>query len=271
MNCRQFTSRTSPGHIYKTHLTALLNELEWKHENVDPEIVDMLTLSLSNSRRMNLFVPAFIQLIEYLNTTGQDFVFVIRTFGSDIPRMFSALSLIAKGLHPGIPIPGCISEPSACGELRRCGDSFNLEFGDPERIISGIPKILEYIESLPSKSVILINDDYDTWKRHGYRPEFGKPVFFNPARIDSIRHFLFDDNINMDPNDSIACVWLPDSDSSFKAYPHSDQIGLTMIGTVLLQVSLYNSILDNKAFVSELTNANKRYNTLIQRIQRYSK
>ena len=96
--CDDFTSRHLPGHVYEPELERLLKGLEWKHEDtVDASITDTLTLPIIDGRRMNLFVPSFLRLLKHLNEQDSEYVLVIRTFGSDIPRIIPAFSLIAKG------------------------------------------------------------------------------------------------------------------------------------------------------------------------------
>jgi hypothetical protein len=113
----------------------------------------------------------------------------------------------------------------------------------------------------------MINDDYDTWRDNMFSPMFGKPVWLDMDRISSVRHLLFDDNVNIDPTDSIACVWLKDeANRVWKPLPLDTQAGKATIGTVLLQASLYFAILKKDSFVSELTKANKRYESLRYRL-----
>ena len=272
LNCRNFTSRDSPGHVYESDLLDLLDALEWKHRSsCDPEVTKAFTLSVSGDRLMNLFVPSFLELLKYLHNEVRDFVIIIRTFGSDIPRLLPAFAMIAEGLHPDLPHAGYINPPMAYGRLSWTSPrSFNLEmvdaFSSETCFISGNSNIQSYFEHLPTGSVIMVNDDYDTWKQHDWKPEFGKPVFVDLEKISSVRHFLFDDNVNLNPDDSIACVWLREPSGRYKPYPHSKPEGLAMIGTVLLQATLYNSILDPNSFVAELKKADARYDTLKRRI-----
>ena len=276
IKCDNFTSTSLPGSVYKSELLNLMDTLEWKHETIEPYIVETLTLPVTDGRRMNIFVPAFLELLRHLNAEGQEFILVIRTFGSDVPRLIPAFELISQGLHPDLRVPNCVSPPSIIGSLVRSpnsdGDPFVLQIDSKDEkgstvLIQGSPSIVSFLEGLPSKSVVMINDDYDTWRDHMFSPLFGKPVWLDIDRISSVRHFLFDDNVNIDPTDSIACVWLKDGvNSIWKPLPLDSQAGKATIGTVLLQASLYFAILKKDAFVSELTKANKRYESLRDRL-----
>lgn len=276
IKCDNFTSQSLPGSVYKSELLNLMDTLEWKHEGIEPCIVETLTLPVTEGRRMNIFVPAFLELLRHLNAEGQEFILVIRTFGSDVPRLIPAFELISQGLHPDLPVPNCVSSPSIIGSLERSpnsdGDPFVLEYkskDENESIVSikGSDSIVSFLEGLPSKSVVMINDDYDTWRDNMFSPMFGKPVWLDMDRISSVRHLLFDDNVNIDPTDSIACVWLKDeANRVWKPLPLDTQAGKATIGTVLLQASLYFAILKKDSFVSELTKANKRYESLRYRL-----
>lgn len=275
--CDEFTSKGSPGFVYKPVLETLLRNLEWKHELAEPGITEALTLEMKNGchhQRMSLFVPAFVHLLQYLyeQKDEKDYVLVIRTFGSDIPRLIPAFNLIAQGKHPDVPLEGCIKEPHAFGYLSRgTGGEFALDFHnslEKQETIHSSEKIMEYFESLDSGSVVMVCDDYECWRANNFDPVFGKPVFLDLSRKSShIRHFLFDDNVNMNPKDSIAAVWLRQQvNSAFEPLTLSSDRGKAMIGTVLLQANLYLSILDREAFVKELLRANHRYNSLRHRL-----
>ena len=276
--CDDFTAKHSPGCVYEPELQDLLSSLEWKHPEADSSVTEALTLSMKDGRRMSMFVPAFLKLLQYLfeHRAEQDYVLVIRTFGSDIPRLIPAFNLIANGQHPDVPQAGCIKEPHAFGQLARNEESsgeFTLELdsltcpGSKEVIVSN-DKIIKYFEGLDSGSVVMVCDDFSTWKAHNFDPVFGKPVFVDLQSIPHTRHFLFDDNVNMNPKDSIAAVWLKDSSESscFRPVPLSSVRGKALIGTVLLQASLYFAIKHENEFVEELVRANARYNTLLARL-----
>lgn len=269
--CDDFTASHLPGSVYESELLNLLDALEWKHPEASEEVIETLTLPVAEGRRMNLFVPAFLELLQYLHAQREEreYVLVIRTFGSDIPRVLPAFDLITQGLHPDLPIANCISSPQAFGRLVRSGDHFTLDMqsvADSGAFsVDGALKIMEYFEGLDSGSVVMVNDDYDVWRDSNFSPLFGKPVFVDLATAHVARHFLFDDNVNMNPNDSIAACWLR-ADGGFLPLPLSTGAGRATIGTVLLQASLYNSILHPDAFVTELTKADLRYESLATRI-----
>jgi hypothetical protein len=272
-----FTQNDEPGHIYKRELLDMIKALEWRYEGIDENVVNTLTLTDGN-KRMNLFVPSFLELIRHLNEEDRAFVFVIRTFGSDIPRIIPALNMIAEGVHPGLRLKGCINRPTWQGKLTRNQSSGRhhqldihaIESSSTNQIITGGDLILKFLNSQPSKSVIMIQDDYKDWKLNGKNPIYGKPVFLD--FLTTTRHVLFDDNINMHPKDSIACVWIPTSSASHKdcreyePIPLSTSCGIATIGTILLQANLYKSIRQEYFFVDELRKAEKRFTSLYERM-----
>lgn len=273
--CDDFTDCTRPGHVYEQDLLNLMDILEWKYTDASEEITDAFTLPVvDDKRRMSLFVPSFLALIRHLVIDqNREFVFVIRTFGSDIPRIIPAFKMIAEGKHPLINEPGCLSPPSWVGSLSRKGKTDHRLIIHPalddasNSIMDGNDRILSFFNSLPSRSVIMINDDYHDWKSHKWNPIFGKPMFLD---LDSTcMHFLFDDNVNMNPLDSIAAVWMKNDQNGnpeFVPLPLNTKPGLATIGTVLLQANLYKSITDTNAFISELERAEQRYKSLKDRM-----
>lgn len=279
--CDDFTRADFPGSAYLSELEKLLTSLEWKFAGVDPEgeLEKVFTLPGLDGKRMSLFVPSFLSFLAWLHEdSGREYVLIVRTFGADIPRLWPAFLALSKGLHPYLPKPGCVAPPSLFGSLvqtdavsreyrldvsgRRAESGEGLEYS-----ILGNLKILDFLEALPNRSILMVNDDYELWRSHGFDPVFGKPVFFDPDRIDRVHHFLFDDNVNLNPRDSIACVWLRSPGSSrFVPQPISSAAGLATVGTILLQANLYNSILNPNAFIDELLRAENRYSTLLARI-----
>jgi len=279
IGCEDF-AYTSPGRIYRPQLDEMMEALEWNYADgeIDPKITEALTLSSPDSKRMHLFIPSFIHLIRHLAIeTNREFVFVIRTFGSDIPRIIPAFQLIADGKHPLLPVAQCIAHPSWEGTLRhQSGTTSHLLNLNPlgpstnpseeELEINGGREILKFLNSLPNRSVIMINDVYDCWRRNQKNPVFGKPIFIDPLD-NGCMHFLFDDNVNLNPKDSIACVWaVSDGDISPYPLPLDTKSGLATIGTVLLQANMYNSIHNRRAFIDELEKAEKRFFSLKYRI-----
>lgn len=266
--CTDFTNPCLPGNVYLPELERMLELLEWKHEVGE----DLFTLpSGLGGKRMSLFVPAFLRLISWLQ--DREFVIVIRTFGSDIPRLIPALVAIAEGKHPDLPHCGCVLPPSLSGFLVQQDSNkreYKLEMTslvDASRVeVAGNSAILDFFENLPSKSLILVNDDYDLWHSKQFDPCFGKPVFVDLDRINTHRHFLFDDNVNMNPKDSIASVWLRERGDIFSPLSLETPKGRATIGTVLLQANLYNSITQPDSFVEELIRAEKRYTSLARRL-----
>lgn len=287
--CDDFTHHPNPGHVYGPELSNLMDTLEWKYptEPVHSDIVSALTLPVDGNRKMNIFVPSFLSLVKWLDRIEKldnshpekifdGFVLVIRTFGSDIPRLIPAFRLIAQGIHPDLPIEGCLENPSWFGSLSPSTSGHvmkleNCDESDQSLEISGARGIMNFFESLSSRSVVMVNDDYDWWKDHGFNPMYGKPIFIDLERIDQVRHFLLDDNVNMDPNDSIASVWVAKKEDDgvevFEPVPFiKPHKGSAMIGTVLLQANLYKSIIDDSSFIHEIKKAFNRYTTLKPRL-----
>ena len=138
---------------------------------------------------------------------------VLRTFGTDLPRVAKAISDFARGKHPSHPgyhNKDLILEEadllrsgwrrSAGAESEQRGD-FIYELhpaaadGHSDSTISGDEAVLDYLQS---KTIVGIQDCYPFWRDHRHAPWAGKPVW---ARTDTAagrrcrdhHHILLDD------------------------------------------------------------------------------
>jgi hypothetical protein len=161
---------------------------------------------------------------------------VLRTFGTDLPRVIRAISEFAKGNHPHFPY---YSNQHLSFEddddLLFCGGwkknrSNDEKDGDktvelvyelqpmmtssscPRQHVcySGDDEILNYLQS---KSIVGIQDNYPFWDENDCAPWAGKPVWARTSGNQYDRrqqykhhHILLDDNIHNDPNDGAGAV-----------------------------------------------------------------
>jgi hypothetical protein len=206
---------------------------------------------------------------------------IFRTFGSDLGQIARIVSEFAQGQHPHFPdvkCPSLVLPPTRLlqGRWKELKDTHGRTslvyqlWSYPEEsklLASGDEEILELLASGPS--IFGIRDDYSTWKRHGYDPTAGKPVWVPSYETDiehSARyhhHILFDDNIHNLPHDGIACVRKQrDKDrepfnSSVSAYDTvpGDVMHHEHQGIHLVRVPTIEPVLNQKWFLQQIAAA----------------
>ena len=90
---KKFTEASSPGSIYRAKFESLRNSLKW------PEDVAVDSRLCSEEGYYHI-MPAFFQTLASLRTSGKPFTVVLRTFGTDLPRVQQAINAFAEGAHP---------------------------------------------------------------------------------------------------------------------------------------------------------------------------
>ena len=95
-----FTSSTA-GRRFRGVLDEHLAMLRWPKElKGDKE----LAVKGEDGQLYHWILPSFFQLLKDLVTEGRDFAILFRTFGSDLPRVLSAVSrALTQGSHPLFP------------------------------------------------------------------------------------------------------------------------------------------------------------------------
>ncbi|KAL7554142.1 hypothetical protein ACHAWF_017548 [Thalassiosira exigua] len=155
---------------------------------------------------------------------------VLRTFGTDLPRVARLLSEFARGNHPDHPDyrnPALILDakdlyrsrwmPRSDGrhvyQLLEGGGEVGKEGAEEDGRVarSGDEGVLELLES---KTVAGVRDCYPFWRDRGHAPWAGKPVWARATaggvgRGRDHHHILLDDNIHNDPDDGAGGVRVP--------------------------------------------------------------
>ena len=92
---KKFTEPGSPGAIYRAQYDSLRNAMKW------PEDVPVDARLCSDG--FYQFLPAFFHTLSTLRQSGRAFSVVLRTFGTDLPRVREAIEAFSEGKHPMYP------------------------------------------------------------------------------------------------------------------------------------------------------------------------
>jgi len=216
---------------------------------------------------------------------------VLRTFGTDLPRVAKCISEFAKGNHPSYPDyyntdlileesdllcsgwtyldKGNSGKKELIYELHPAANDSN------KNTISGDEQVLNYLQS---KSIVGIQDCYPFWRDQNHAPWAGKPVWARTTTADAAcsrsqhnhHHILLDDNIHNDPNDGAGGIRIPNIDisdgncttttmpktPSYVSLHGNEALG--MHGKHLIRVPTIRPLLEDDWFVRQIEEARWR-------------
>jgi len=161
--------------------------------------------SLCKDGKSHFIFPAFFNAIKRLSEDCRDFTIVIRTFGDDLDDVIGGIDAFATGNHPLFSDfkDTAFEMEETWKKLKfSWADDGTFEVSNEHRTINNDDELLAVLQNGPK--IIGIQDDYQFWRKSGYKPCCGKPVFIEEGT--KFHHILFDDNIHNDPNDSIVAV-----------------------------------------------------------------
>lgn len=168
--------------------------------------------------RDKLVFPSFYKLIDYLNCHKIDYTIVLRTFGTDLPRLIPEINRHIA------PFRFCLY-----GEYRK-GTLY----------VDGKP--LNYAESfalIKKHRFVAIRDDYEEWDSHGRNRAFGKRFILGDPETLSL---FFDDKISFDSSVSIVT-------------PIDVKGRLVSADDYLIKVDTADAILDDCYFINRVEKA----------------
>ncbi len=253
-----FVDHNHDGHIYKP-------------------VLDACEEALRKNSADNHILPAFYHTLEHLIGTKEPFRIIFRTFGSDIDDIAQIVTDFAQGRHPDYPhiqysdleLPKerlyqgrwkCFgSEESGCKETSS-DYIYELWNADETNVVaSGDAAILDL---LSRHTICGIRDDYPFWKKNGWDPTAGKPVWIPKYDLSTDQkpykhHLFFDDNIHNLSHDGIACVRRQMNDGTFctldGATMHQESQGVHLI-----RVPTIEPVLNPNWFVEQIHLARDR-------------
>jgi len=281
---KQFTLEENHGSVYRPLYDDLCIKLGLSDDNDDDEHGEEEDVFKN-------FVPSFFHTLQHYfpskkattqsSSDNNRVTLVLRTFGSDLPRVAKCISEFAQGNHPSYPdyynADLILDENNLfCSKWTYC----NPEEGKEKELIyelhpmiqessasihSGDDEVLDYLQS---KSIVGIQDNYPFWRDNNHQPWSGKPVW---ARTNGLsnnhphnhHHILLDDNIHNDPNDGAGGIRIPvstsDMDKSTSSYEslHGNE-ALDMHGKHLIRVPTIRPLLEDGWFIQQIENARLR-------------
>ncbi len=295
MHAKKFTS-SSHGQVYRPLYDKLCLKMGLDFAPVVCGINDGNVQQKTTSVFQN-FLPAFWQTLMYYfpskstnesdsskaGSIGTEYrrlppppkvTLVLRTFGTDLPRVAAAISEFAKGNHPDYPNYSNEDLIFADGDLYCSGwshhnngnDAKEKEFvyslhrankqqekGSP--VYSGDDDILTFLQS---KSIVGIQDNYPFWRDNNHAPWAGKPVWTNTnVHGYDHHHVLLDDNIHNDPSDGAGGIRVPivaeDGSNNYNRYESlHGQEALDLHGRHLIRVPTIRPSLEDDWFIRQI-------------------
>ena len=137
-----------------------------------------------------LVFPSFYKLLSYLEENELRYTVLLRTFGSDLPRVIRDINT-ATGSSM-ISLKGRFKHRTLFVEMAPL----------QERCIERINDIYQFFKN---SSHIAIQDNWEDWMTHEEAQEYGK-TFPVDLQDDSVISLFFDDNVRVEPNSLVNIV-----------------------------------------------------------------
>lgn len=252
---KSFTEDGSPGVIYR----GIYEKME-KALRCGPEVAT--DRRLCHDGVHHFLLPAFFFTLTALRDAGRQFSLVIRTFGTDGPKVVEALQAFSEGAHSFAAVPeiaASLSEsPQWTGSYRVQGEGsvFVLQSEGGETVSNEAAVVAALTKPATAISAVCCQDDYKWWRGHDYSPSAGKPLWVTIDETSITHPIFFDDNIHNDAVDSIVAVRVatssPVGEESGGYAALTGEGTIAMQGLVLKRTPTWCPILDEGWFVHQI-------------------
>ncbi|XP_071783633.2 uncharacterized protein LOC139933451 [Centroberyx gerrardi] len=163
-----------------------------------------LAVKGEDGRLYHWILPSFFQLLRDLVEEGREFAILFRTFGTDLPRVLSAVSrALNQGAHPLFPdLPALkLSVDVTPGKIR-CSKRAVVLSRAEDRVSTrdGERALYRYLSSVHGLGGF--QDHFDWWASNTYSILGGKPLWVDPFD-QQVQHIFIDDNIRQNDDDTI--------------------------------------------------------------------
>ncbi|XP_056305319.1 uncharacterized protein si:dkey-32e6.3 [Danio aesculapii] len=190
-----------PGRRFRKVLEEHLELLSWpSHLSADKE----LSVKGEDGKLYHWILPSFFQMLQDLASQGIEFSVLFRTFGTDLPRVLTAVkNAVEHGSHPLFPdLPALKMKVNVtAGRIRCSAKGVSLTRGEEHASTrDGERSVYQYLSS--AEGLGGFQDNFDWWARNTYSILGGKPLWIDP--FDSnVQHIFIDDNIRQNDEDTI--------------------------------------------------------------------
>ncbi|XP_051962296.1 uncharacterized protein si:dkey-32e6.3 [Xyrauchen texanus] len=190
-----------PGQRFRNLLKEHLELLQWPSDL--PEDKE-LSVKGEDGKLYHWILPSFFQMLQDLSSQGVEFSIIFRTFGTDLPRVLTAVQhAVQHGSHPLFPdLPSLKLKVNLTAGRIRCSRKGAVLTCGEERISArdGVRCLYQYVSS--AEGLGGFQDHFDWWARNNYSILGGKPLWIDP--FDSnVQHIFIDDNIRQNDEDTI--------------------------------------------------------------------
>ncbi|XP_069499373.1 uncharacterized protein [Ambystoma mexicanum] len=190
-------TNTSMGQRFKNIHSDHLHMLEWTYP---PDKV--FTLS-EDGKSYHWILPSFFHLLKTLHLQGRHFSVVLRTFGTDLPKVLHALQCAVDGRHPQFPDFQMMSLPidPTPGQIQCSKQEVVLTHGaECFSTKTDETNVYKYFSSM--EGIRGFRDHFDWWVKNAFSSKGGKPFWIDP-HDPSVQHIFIDDNIRLNEGDCI--------------------------------------------------------------------
>ncbi|XP_028265934.1 uncharacterized protein LOC114438638 [Parambassis ranga] len=197
-----------------------------------------LSVKGEDGRRYHWILPSFFQLLRDLAQEGREFAVLFRTFGTDLPRVLTAVSrALNEGAHPLFPdIPDLkLSVDMTPGKIRCSKRGIVLTRGE-DRVSTrdGERDLYQYLSAVHGLGGF--QDHFDWWAANTFSNRGGKPLWIDPFD-QHVQHIFIDDNIRQNDEDTIVNpkVFLGPGGAETRTACTSELYDITLIQNDLLR------------------------------------
>ncbi|XP_031142119.1 uncharacterized protein si:dkey-32e6.3 [Sander lucioperca] len=197
-------------------------------------------------------LPSFFQLLKDLVQEGREFAIIFRSFGSDLPRVLSAVSrALNEGAHPLFPdLPDLKLNVNTTPGKIRCSRRGIVVSRAKESISTrdGERGLYQYFSSVQGLGGF--QDHYDWWASNTFSIRGGKPLWVDPFD-QHVQHIFIDDHIRQDDEHTIVHpkVFLDPGGTETRTACTSELYDITLVQTDLLRAISHPSYFTQRVHI----------------------
>ncbi|XP_063797155.1 uncharacterized protein LOC134958461 [Pseudophryne corroboree] len=243
---------TEIGQPFRELFNHHIKLLEWQGE------ADRLFAEEEDGKCYHWILPSFFHLLQSLHQQGRQFSVVLRTFGTDLPRVLESVHAAFSGKHPLFPklhqVP--LNVDLTRGRIR-CNKREVVLTRGSDRISTKAKErnVYNYFSSMAG--IGGFQDHFDWWARNNFTSSGGKPFWIDPSDCES-QHIIVDDNIRLGEADTIVdCRVLLEKGS--RKVPTSE-----LYDVCLVQTDLLRAIAEKDYFLDCITRCEGNYERYLQ-------